>query len=59
MHYESYNPKDRRITSKTQATAWLFCVLLMATLYAVDGHADRSDASYEIAIGDDALQHCG
>ncbi len=59
MHYDSYNPKDRRITSKTQVAAWLFCCLLLGTLYAVDGHADLDSTSYVILADDDAFRQCG
>lgn len=43
MIYESYNPKDRQVSTQSQAAAWVLCVLLIGSVIAMDGIAEQND----------------
>lgn len=59
MMYEAYNPKDRQITSRNQAVAWLLCVLLIGSVALFDTFAMKKETGHYVAGTEAAAQICG
>ncbi len=58
MTYEPYDPKDRQITPRTQAVAWLICGLLIGFVAASDALEGADDAGQRIAVAGSVVQDC-
>lgn len=59
MTYEPYDPKDRQVTPRTQAVAWLICGLLIGAVMASDALTDGGEAGRQVATAEAIVQDCG
>ncbi|MGI9486368.1 MAG: hypothetical protein ACR2RF_10920 [Geminicoccaceae bacterium] len=58
MTYEPYDPKDRQITPRTQAVAWLVFTLLIGTVAVSDALTGVGDTGHDIAAAEVVVEEC-
>lgn len=58
MTYEPYDPKDRQITPRTQAVAWLVFTLLIGSLAVSDVLKGVGNAHHQVAVAEVIVQGC-
>ncbi len=58
MTYEPYDPKERQITPRTQAVAWLICALLIGSVAVSDALTWKGDEHPEVAAAGVMIQGC-
>ncbi len=58
MTYEPYDPKDRQITPRTQAVAWLVFALLVGSVAASDALTGVGDTGHDVVAAEVVVQEC-